>query len=94
MATSKYSAFIARVAAHGFPVKFLREVEANYTIIPGATSVVLPWFDLMLLDPDEFTRLESMKAPAVGAGTESRTSTTNPHTLGSTSIRVDQMWRI
>lgn len=69
MASAKYSAFIERVAAFGLPVKFLKEVEAGYTIVPGNTSLVLPWFDVMMLDPDEFNAMEQMKAPRVGAGT-------------------------
>jgi len=69
MASAKYHDFIQRMASFGFPVKFLREVESGYRILPGISSQVLPWFNIMLLEPDEFNSLELMSTPQLGAST-------------------------
>ena len=69
MGSAKYHQFIERLAGFGFPVRFLREVESGYTIVPGPSSLVLPWFNVMLLEPAEFDSLHLMSAPRVGAAT-------------------------
>lgn len=69
MASAKYHEFILRIAQYGFPVRFLREVEAGYNILRGPSSLVLPWFNLMLLEPHEFDAIEFMESPNLGAST-------------------------